>query len=413
MASNKNFVVKNGLQVAENLIFTSADLGNVGVGTTLPTTTLEVLGQGIKSQDALFTGIVTAQGQSNLTNLSVSGVSTLGTFQVSSGIATASSGIITYYGDASNVTGIATSVLGGTNINVNGVIGNVTVNLDDIIDITGANISGVGTIVTANVTNLTASGISTLGTVQISSDLNVSGISTFASDLDVNASIDVSTDLTVDGLTDLDELNVAGISTFASDVDVNASVDISSNLTVDGLSDLDELNVAGVSTFASNLDINASIDVDGLSDLDELNVAGIATFASDLDINSSVDISNNLNVSGVVTATLFSGNGSGLTGLPVGSIGIQSEGTIIGTAVTTLNFIGAGNTFKITGTIVDISIDSGGGGGVASTITVTDESTDTTCFPIFAIDATGDINPKTGSNLTFNSSTGALTVMQL
>jgi len=475
MASNKNFVVKNGLQVAENLIFTSADLGNVGVGTTLPTTTLEVLGQGIKSQDALFTGIVTAQGQSNLTNLSVSGVSTLGTFQVSSGIATASSGIITYYGDGSNLTGIATSVLGGTNINVNGVTGNVTVNLDDIIDITGANISGVGTIATADVTNLTASGVSTLGTVQISSDLNVSGISTFASDLDINASVDISNNLTVDGLTDLDELNVAGISTFGSDLDINASVDISNNLTVDGLSDLDELNVAGIATFASDLDINASVDistnltVDGLSDLDELNVAGIATFASDLDINASVDISNNLNVSGVITATSFSGNvtgtaatatnvtvadessdtscfilysteatgdiapktgsnltfnssngtlsattfsgdGSGLTGLPVGSIGIQSAGTTIGTAVTTLNFIGAGNTFKITGTIVDISIDSGGGGGgVASTITVTDESTDTTCFPIFSTDATGDINPKTGSNLTFNSATGALT----
>ena len=437
MTINKSFVVKNGLQVAGNLIFTSVDLGNVGVGTTIPSTTLEVRGQGIKSQDALFTGIVTASGQSNLTDLSVSGVSTLGTLQVSSGVATASSGIITYYGDgsnltgvvesigvssdssfvgsgvtiinfiggddvsvtveksgtsanvtinadpnldltnvvvtgiatigiitdtvsigvtnvyaenlygdASNVTGITTSVLGGTNINVDGVTGIVTVNLDDTINITGANISGVGTIATADVTNLTASGVSTLGTVQISSDVFVTGLSTFA-----------------------------------SNVDVNASVDISSNLTVDGL-----------------------------SDLDELNVAGIATFASDLDVNASVDISNNLNVAGVVTATTFSGNGSALTGLPVGSIGIQSAGTIIGTAVTTLNFIGAGNTFKITGTTVDISIDSAaGGGGVASTITVTDESTDTTCFPIFSTEATGDINPKTGSNLNFNSANGTLT----
>jgi hypothetical protein len=472
MTINKSFVVKNGLQVAGNLIFTSVDLGNVGVGTTIPSTTLEVRGQGIKSQDALFTGIVTASGQSNLTDLSVSGVSTLGTLQVSSGVATASSGIITYYGDgsnltgvvesigvssdssfvgsgvtiinfiggddvsvtvektgtsanvtinadpnldltnvvvtgiatigiitdtvsigvtnvyaenlygdASNVTGITTSVLGGTNINVDGVTGIVTVNLDDTINITGANISGVGTIATADVTNLTASGVSTLGTVQISSDVFVTGLSTFASNVDVNASVDISSNLTVDGLSDLDELNVAGIATFASDLDVNASVDVSSNLTVDGL-----------------------------SDLDELNVAGIATFASDLDVNASVDISNNLNVAGVVTATTFSGNGSALTGLPIGAIGIQSAGTIIGTAVTTLNFIGAGNTFKITGTTVDISIDSAAGGaGVASTITVTDESADTTCFPIFSTEATGDINPKTGSNLNFNSANGTLT----
>jgi len=110
-------------------------------------------------------------------------------------------------------------------------------------------------------------------------ELNVSGLSTFASDVDINASVDISGDLVVQ-----DDLNVAGLSTFTSDLDVNASVDISSNLTVDGLSDLDELNVAGLSTFASDLDVNASVDistnltVDGLSDLDELNVSGVSTF---------------------------------------------------------------------------------------------------------------------------------------
>ena len=43
-----------------------------------------------------------------------------------------------------------------------------------------------------------------------------------------------------------------------------------------------------------------------------------------------------------------------------------------------------------------------------STIPVADESTDTTCFPVFVTTATGDQAPKTGSNLTFNSATGAL-----
>ena len=43
-----------------------------------------------------------------------------------------------------------------------------------------------------------------------------------------------------------------------------------------------------------------------------------------------------------------------------------------------------------------------------STIPVADESTDTTCFPVFVTAATGDLAPKTGSNLTFNSATGAL-----
>jgi hypothetical protein len=44
----------------------------------------------------------------------------------------------------------------------------------------------------------------------------------------------------------------------------------------------------------------------------------------------------------------------------------------------------------------------------ATTITLADESSDTTCFPMFGTAATGDLGPKTGSNLTFNSSTGAL-----
>ena len=47
-------------------------------------------------------------------------------------------------------------------------------------------------------------------------------------------------------------------------------------------------------------------------------------------------------------------------------------------------------------------------GGTPTDITVADESTDTTCFPLFVTAATGDLEPKSGSNLTFNSSTGAL-----
>ena len=46
--------------------------------------------------------------------------------------------------------------------------------------------------------------------------------------------------------------------------------------------------------------------------------------------------------------------------------------------------------------------------GTPTQVVVADESSDTTCFPIFATAATGDQAPKTGSNLTFNSSRGQL-----
>lgn len=51
---------------------------------------------------------------------------------------------------------------------------------------------------------------------------------------------------------------------------------------------------------------------------------------------------------------------------------------------------------------------SGGVSGAATQVTVADESTDTTCFPLYVTAATGDLAPKSGSNLTFNSSTGSL-----
>ncbi len=46
--------------------------------------------------------------------------------------------------------------------------------------------------------------------------------------------------------------------------------------------------------------------------------------------------------------------------------------------------------------------------GSAARIAVTDQSSDTTCFPVFTQAATGNQLPHTVSSLTFNSSTGAL-----
>lgn len=47
-------------------------------------------------------------------------------------------------------------------------------------------------------------------------------------------------------------------------------------------------------------------------------------------------------------------------------VGIQSGGAVIGSGVTTLNFVGTGNTFAISGGTVDISISGGAGGGGGS-----------------------------------------------
>ena len=48
-----------------------------------------------------------------------------------------------------------------------------------------------------------------------------------------------------------------------------------------------------------------------------------------------------------------------------------------------------------------------------TSITVADESSDTTCFPLFVTGATGDLAPKSGTNLLFNSNTGLLKATSL
>jgi hypothetical protein len=49
----------------------------------------------------------------------------------------------------------------------------------------------------------------------------------------------------------------------------------------------------------------------------------------------------------------------------------------------------------------------------ADTVATANEAADTTCFPLFVPDATGDQEPKTNANLTFNAATGVLGALGL
>ena len=71
-----------------------------------------------------------------------------------------------------------------------------------------------------------------------------------------------------------------------------------------------------------------------------------------------------LHVVGVLSATSFVGDGSGLTNT-ISGVGINSGGTNIGYGVTTLNFIGNETTVEVSGTTANIT--PGGGSGITST----------------------------------------------
>lgn len=140
-----------------------------------------------------------------------------------------------------------------------------------------------------------------------------------------------------------------------------------------------------------------------------------------------------------VTASTFVGN---LTGNVTGNVS-GSSGSCTGnaaTVTTNANLTGqitsTGNAAvldktAITGQVADASPDGANdyvltydasatslkkvllsnlpaGGGIPTAITVANEATDTTCFPLFVTAATGDLGPKSNASLTFDSSTGSL-----
>ena len=71
--------------------------------------------------------------------------------------------------------------------------------------------------------------------------------------------------------------------------------------------------------------------------------------------------------------------------------------------------LASGKVLKVAGTEVLSATNFTGTSAIATNVTVADESSDTTCNVLFTTAATGNLPPKTGTNLTFNSSTGALT----
>ena len=130
-------------------------------------------------------------------------------------------------------------------------------------------------------------------------------------------------------------------------------------------------------TFAGNGDF-VELDVDGHTNLDNLSVAGVAT------------VGGNFHVGGVLTYEDVTNVDS--VGIITARAGIRMTGGSL--------YVGGNSNFtgSITGTAT-----------TATTLSVVDsDNNDTSCSPLFVDSATGNQQPKTKSNLTFNSSTGQL-----
>ena len=232
MAVNKNFVVKNGLEVATDLILANATSKNVGIGSTQPSFTLDV------------------QGGIGATDVKVSGFTTL-----TQDLQVGTSGSVFYVSDSNNNVGVGTSVpnpiytldvrspvsTGQTALYVYGdmrVTGDI--NLDDI------------TLDDAEIQNLT-----------ITDTLHVTGLTTFVGFTTFNDYVFIQ-----------DGLNVTGAGITAPDINVS------------GVATVGTLNAGHVGIITAT-----SVDVAGLTTTKDLLVTGVTT-STDKEIYNQFDITN-------------------------------------------------------------------------------------------------------------------------
>lgn len=119
-----------------------------------------------------------------------------------------------------------------------------------------------------------------------------------------------------DGKTSLEVIGRLGVNTSTSEnaVDVVGSVNISEDLYVSGVS-----TFVGVGTFIGDLHVGGNLNVVGDLAYDEvtgrnLNITGVATVGTAFTVNGPSNLVDTF-VSGALTATTFTGAGTGLTGI--------------------------------------------------------------------------------------------------
>ena len=306
----KSFNFRNGVQVDDDNLKVSAT-GLVGIGTTVPTEALDVRGNlvvsGVSSAVTAQAGVMTVTTL-NPTEIIGAGVS------IVSGIVTASSGIITFYGDARFLQGMPTSQwedvntgLGVTSIyNTGGNVGIATSNPQFTLQI-GSNV------------NLSQNGvgISSAGDIKISGVATATGfVGALTGDVTGNVTGDLTGNVTGDISGDItaSTLNITGVTTAAGNINLPDNVNLqfgnsqdlkiyhglvgghsyienttgSIRLKNGGSTALEITNdgLTAVNNFSVTQGINASgiatfqdINVDGHTNLDNVSVAGVTTFS--------------------------------------------------------------------------------------------------------------------------------------
>ena len=197
-------------------------------------------------------------------------------------------------------------------------------------------------------------------------------------------------DLNSNNITGTGDISITGVSTFAGITTVTGETFFTK-----------QLNASGISTFRSSVDIvNGSIKLKTPTDNDVFSISysaanddvsfrfdqtggtGGSQVQFDLRDNAAFRIKN-INTAGTIAKFTADGNNElyydDSKKFETTNTGAIVTGTLVATATTATN------------------------------VTVANETSDTECFVMFGVNATGDNAPKSSSSLKYNSSTGGLT----
>ena len=242
-----------------------------------------------------------------------------------------------------------------------------------------ASMSGDATIASGGAVTLasTNTNLTTLANVTTVGALDAGSITSGFTSIDVGAGAITTTGTVTGGQLSVDNFTLNGTELDLSSGDF--TLDVAGDITIDADGGQININDATATHFLLDCDNTKFVIYDDTSTSDYCSITVAANGVTTIATNDNDGTSGNLSLDAD------------------GDVTIDADGG-------TITFADAGSSL---GTIT--SSGYSGTSAVATAVTVADESSDTSCNVLYVTAATGDLPPKSGTNLTFNSSSGVLT----
>ena len=301
MAIQKNFVVKNGIEVNNNLIFADGDKDTVGIGTTLTPHKLQVNG-GIGATDLVISGVSTVNDLSINGTVSIGNSSgSLGQYFVSTGTGVTWASIPTI-----RTIDVKTADVGATTFNTSYSVGLLDVYINGVRLTSDEYTADDSATVVLNDACFGGETVEFISYSPFSigfGGTSIQGITILEEGTPVGSSLQVTS------------INFVGASVTATGSGVGVTVYLSDYVASSGISSYSD--VSGIATYSSSAGISSYSDV-----------SGIATVSSGLTGTPDIEV-------GIVTASNGFTSGIGVTD----PVQIQVSGNIL-----TFNVVGVGST---------------------------------------------------------------------